>query len=60
MTYQVELRNAGFGVGKISADVGLVEILQWRAVQQSQRLAYRLLPDGGAIAPEAGMDTLNS
>jgi len=42
-------------MGKISAEADLVEILQWRAVHQPQRLAYRFLPDEEVIAPEAGV-----
>jgi len=37
------------------ANNNLVEILQWRAVHQPQRLAYRFLPDEGAIVPNAGV-----
>ena len=55
MAYQVEPRNAGSGMGKISAEADLVEILQWRAVHQPQRVAYRFLPDEEVIAPEAGV-----
>lgn len=55
MAQEMKRNKAGTVAERLSAAASLVEILQWRVVHQPQRLAYRFLPDGGAIAPEAGV-----
>ncbi|MEO1067753.1 MAG: AMP-binding protein [Cyanobacteria bacterium J06638_6] len=55
MTQQMEPRQAEAAGERPASSASLVEILQWRAVHQPQRLAYRFLPDDlGEVTPQGG------
>ena len=55
MAQQYGRQTEGVDQASKFANNNLIEILQWRAVHQPRRLAYRFLLDEEAIAPDAGV-----